>query len=206
MNTDSLKTSCLLLCVILTSCVSTSIFSTPWSDNVARDSYGTKGSHPALNDGKLDTIATTNAEHRERIFTLTFPEEKPVRKIVIHNQNLFWFDIESWNAQKNTWETVHIIRDRRDAQSRDPHRGQREAQNQRAQPRYVIDRLNFKTSIIRINVARTVDDDVVPKPVAEPNDIILNRVILTAGPHFRVLVPSQAEIREIEVYHLQSAS
>ena len=161
---------------------------TPWSKNIALARYGTKANAPALNGGKLETVASVNPKNKERIFALSFPEVTPVRKIVIHNENLFRFDVEYWDIKAAGWETIDSIRQRRDIG------------NKRAQPKYIFD---------RINVSRIADDDAVPKPIPGPNDKILDRVTQTEGgwyyPHFRVVTPSQAKVREIEVYHLQSS-
>jgi hypothetical protein len=168
------------------------MLSTPWSKNFALATYGAEGNHPALNDGKLDPIAVTEAKN-ERVFTLKFPAVKPVRKIIIHNGNLFWFYVDYWDTEALEWKTVHSVRQRRDIG------------NQNAQPRYVIDRLNFQTNMIRINVSRTVDDQIITKPIAERGDKIVDRRMTLAGayyPHYRVVKPARAQIREIEVYHL----
>ena len=81
--------------------------------------------------------------------------------------------------------------------------------DQRAQPKFVIDRLNFKTDTIRIKVSRTVDDRVISKPIAalHPDDMpIVDHIRRTIGgryvEYFRVIAPSLAAVNEIEVYHL----
>ena len=75
----------------------------------------------------------------------------------------------------------------------------------RTQTQYLVDRLNVETNMIRIDVSRTVDDDIVPKPIPEPGDKVVNRK-LTVGrlyiPHFRVIDQAPAKIREVEVYQL----
>ena len=78
----------------------------------------------------------------------------PVRKIIIHNVNLFWFHVDYWDLDEFEWKTVHSVR-----QLRDIGKG-------RAQSEIVVDRLNCRTNSIRINVSRTVDDNVVTKGVA----------------------------------------
>lgn len=182
----------LLVCISLFGCVLPSALSTPWSENVALATYGTEGSHPALNDGKLETVAAIPAKN-ERIFMLKFPAVKPVRKIVIYNGNLYWFGVDYWDTNALEWKTFHSARQRRDIK------------NQNAQSEFVLDRLNFQTNMLRITVSRTVDDFVITKPVAERGDKILDRQLTIGGvylPHYRILQPAWAQIREIEVYHL----
>ena len=187
---------CVLLfaCISLSGCVWSSLLSNSWSENIALASYGSKANHPALNDGKLETVAAVAAKN-ERIFTLKFPEIKPVRKIVIHNGNLFWFYVDYWDIDDLEWKTLHSVRQLRDIG------------DGRAPSEIVIDRLDCQTNMLRINVSRTVDDHIVTKAIAEPGDKIVNRGHTLAGayhPHFRVIQPAWAQVREIEVYHLAS--
>ncbi|MCZ6676924.1 MAG: hypothetical protein O7E52_06715 [Candidatus Poribacteria bacterium] len=177
----------LLIYMSLAGCTS---LSTQWSENFALTTYGTKANHPALNDGNLETIAAV-VPRNERIFTLKFPEAKSVRKIVIHNGNLFRFKVDYWDNDAFAWKTIYSVRQRRDIGAH------------RAQATYVLDRLNFKTSMLRINVSRTVDDDVIPKLVREPGDRVLTRRMDVNGVYYyRVMNPAWAQIREIEVYQL----
>lgn len=181
-------------CISLSGCAWTSLLSNSWSENFALASHGSKANHPALNDGKLDTIAAIAAKN-ERIFTLKFPEVKPVRKIIIHNGNLFWFQVDYWDLDDFEWKTVHSVRQLRDIGK------------SRAPSAIVIDRLNCRTNTIRINVSRTVDDHVVTKVLLAPGDKVVDRRTTLAGayyPHFRVIQPAWAQVREIEVYHLAS--
>ena len=186
----------LLACVTLSGCVWSSVLSTEWSENIALTSFGTQATHPALNDGKRDTIATARLMNRERVFEIKFDSIRPVRRIIIHNHNLFRFDVDYRDTKTTelTWKNAHSVRQRRGVG------------DQRAQPKFVIDRLNFKTDIVRIKVTRTVDDRVISKPVADPGDMIVDHIRRTVGgryvEYFRVIAPSIAEVNEIEVYHL----
>ena len=181
-------------CFSLYGCVWSSLLSNSWSENFALASYGSKANHPALNDGRLDTVAAVAAKN-ERIFTLKFPEVKSVRKIIIHNGNLFWFHVDYWDLDDFEWKTVHSVRQLRDIGE------------SRVSAEIVIDRLNCRTNTIRINVSRTVDDTVVTKVLLAPGDKVVDRRTTLAGayyPHFRVIQPALAHVREIEVYHLAS--
>ena len=101
--------------------------------------------------------------------------------------------MEYLNPDTGEWKSFHSVIQRRNLEGK------------RAQANYVIDRLNFHTQMIRINVSRTVDDIIVNKFTRDPGDKIVNQRNVLAGhyiPHFRVVRPSVAQIREIEVYHL----
>lgn len=186
----------LLACTTLSGCFWASVLSTDWSENIALTSFGTQATHPALNDGKRDTIATAPLRNKERVFIIKFDSIKPVRRIVIHNYNLFRFDVEYRDTKtaEPAWKHAHAVRQRRGVK------------DQRAQPKFVIDRLNFETDVIRIKVTRTVDDRVISKPIPDPDDMIVDHIRRTIGgryvEYFRVIAPSIAAVNEIEVYHL----
>lgn len=186
-------TICLLfLCLSLNACRLAGVLSTQYSENIAQSTYGTEANHPGLNDGNLETIATIPAKN-ERYFVIRFAEVKPVRKIIVHNGNLFRFKMEYLNPETDEWEIFHSVVQRRNLQGKS------------AQGMYVFDRLNFNTQMIRITVTRTVDDIVVNKIEPEPGDRIVNQrqtIFDQYHPHYRVIRPSIAQIREIEVYHL----
>ena len=185
--------SCLLcLCLHLNACRVAQLLSTQYSANIASATYGTEANHPGMNDGNLKTLATLPAEN-DRNFIIRFTDVHPVRKIVIHNGNLFRFEMEYLSEETGDWETFDTVIQRRNVG------------DERAQAEFVFDRLNFQTKMIRIVVTRTVDDAVVNKIIAEPGDKVVNQRTTLAGqyyPHFRVIEPSVAQIREIEVYHL----
>ena len=172
------------------------VLSTEWSENFALSTRGAEATHPALNDGTLDTVGVAWMKDKKRVFALKFPTVKPVRKIVIHNDNLFRFDVEYWDAEAWEWKRVHEVRQKRNIKTG------------RAQPIYIIDRLNFETKMIRIMISRTVDDRVVSKPTVGPNDKVVNMIRDNiAGryvEYYRVLEPAEARVREIEVYHYVS--
>lgn len=180
------------VCLYLNACRLAHVLSTEYSENIAGASYGTEANHPGLNDGNTETLATLPAAN-ERNFIIRFEDVHPVRKIVIHNGNLFRFEMEYLSPDTGEWKSFHSVIQRRNLEGK------------RAQATYVIDRLNFHTQMIRINVSRTVDDIIVNKFTRDPGDKIVNQRNVLAGhyiPHFRVVRPSVAQIREIEVYHL----
>ena len=184
---------CLLfICLNISACKLAAILSTQYSENIAHTNYGTEANHPGLNDGNFETVATVPAKN-SRYFIIRFAEVQPVRKIVIHNENLFRFQMDYLNPDTGEWETFDSVVQRRNLKGK------------RAQSMFVFDRLNFRTQMIRITVTRTVDDIVVNKFATDPGDKVLSQRQTIAGqyaPHYRVIRPSIAQIREIEVYHL----
>lgn len=188
---------CLLLgCLHFSACRVAQVLSTQYSQNIAQATYGTESNHPGMNDGNLQTLATLPATN-ERNFIIRFAEIHPVRKIVVHNGNLFRFEMQYLDSETEKWETFDTIIQRRNVGE------------ERAQAQFVFDRLNFQTRMIRIAVTRTVDDVIINKVVTEPGDRVVDRRTTLAGfyyPHYRVMQPAIAQIREIEVYHLAKNS
>jgi hypothetical protein len=185
----------LVVCVSLSAgCVWAPMLSNQWGENFALASYGAAANAPAINDGNLDTVGVVRSVEGERVFTLKFNEVKPVNKIIIHNKNLYRFNVDYLNPETGEWVTFHEVRQRRDIGK------------ERYQAKYEIDRLNFQTNAIRIFVLRTVDDSVTSTGSVNPDDKVMNQVRGSHGgryvEYYRVLNPSAASIREIEVYHL----
>ncbi|MCH8294776.1 hypothetical protein IH992_27130 [Candidatus Poribacteria bacterium] len=187
----------LVICVSLSGCLiaeNLSGLSNQWSENFALSPYGTVANHPSLNDGNLETVGVIHPVDGERVLTLKFERIKQVHKIVIHNDNLFRFNVDYLDAKTQEWKTIHEVRQRRNIGK------------ERTNTKYVIDRLNFKTDTIRINVLRTVDDRVVSRATIGEHDRVVNRVRGRLGgryvEEFHILSPSMASVREIEVYHL----
>jgi hypothetical protein len=170
------------------------ILTTNWSENYALDANGGKSETPAINDGKIDTIAFSSAQ-RPRHLIVQLAEPKDIRKVVIYNYNLFYFDLQYWHNDKMEWKTFKTVRQRRDAQGVD---------SKMVQPKYEFGRLSFTTDKIRIDVTRTVDDDVVSKDRPSQDDIVVNRIrkfiLGRFVEYYRVLVEKPAGVREIEVY------
>ena len=185
--------TCLLVfCITMNACRLAEVLSTQYSENIAQANFGSEANHPGLNDGNIETIATIPASN-ERYFIVRFADVKPVRKIIVHNGNLFRFKMEYLNPESDQWEIFHSVIQRRNLQGKS------------AQGMYVFDRLNFQTQMIRITVTRTVDDIVINKLEPDAGDKILDQrqtMFDQYLPHYRVVRPSIAQVREIEVYHL----
>jgi hypothetical protein len=172
----------------------TPILTTNWSENYALDANGGKSETPVVNDGKLDTVAFSSAE-RPRHFIIQFAEPKTIRRIVIHNYNLFYFELQYWDNSKMEWKTFQTVLQRRDVKGVD---------SKTIQPEYEFGRFSFMTDKIRINVIRTVDDDIVSKDNPAQGDIVVDRIrkfiMGRFVEYYRVLVEKPAGVREIEVY------
>ncbi|MBC8233880.1 hypothetical protein H8E77_30395 [bacterium] len=175
-------------------CMWATILTTNWSENYALDANGGKSETSAINDGKINTVAYSSAK-RPRHFIVQLTEPKKIRKIVIHNHNLFYFELQYWDSNNMEWKTSQTVRQRRDAKGVD---------SKMIQPKYEFGRLSFMTDKIRINVTRTVDDDIVSKERPTQDDIVVNRIRdIVMGrfvEYYRVLVENTAGVREIEVY------
>ena len=170
------------------------MLSSELSENFALAPYGTIAEPPSINDGNLDTIGVVQPVNGERAFTLKFDSVKPVNRIIIHNKNLYRFNLDYLHPETGEWVTFHEVRQRRDIGK------------ERYQAKYVIERLNFQTNALRIYVTRTVDDTVASRRTVSPTDKVVNRERGTTQggrfvEYYRVLEPSLASIREIEVYH-----
>ena len=180
--------------LLTSSCMWAPILTTNWSVNYALDTNGGRSETPAINDGKLDTVGYSSAK-RPRHFIVQLAEPKKIRKIVIHNYNLFYFELQYWDSSNMEWKTFQTVRQRRDAKGVD---------SKMIQPKFEFGRLNFMTDKIRISVTRTVDDDIVSKERPSQDDIIINRirkfVMGRFVEYYRVLVEKSAGVREIEVY------
>lgn len=146
-----------------------------------------------LNDDNLKTVAKVPAADT-RQFAIRFAEPKHVRKIVIHNHNLYRFNIEYFDTRLQKWKTLESVQQRRNI----------EGISRRIQKKYVFKDLNFLASKLRIDVSRTVDDRVVSKTSVEPDEHIINierQNTLRGGyrEYYRVLKKSPASLREIEI-------
>ncbi|MDP6594484.1 MAG: hypothetical protein QGI86_01080 [Candidatus Poribacteria bacterium] len=183
----------MILPIFLMGCLAS--LSTQWSDNLmlAPDLEVTD---QRLVDGNLETVAIAlpPQKNKDRAFVIKFPQPQSIRRLIIHNQNLLMFSLEYLEPKTNKWEIAHSVRSRNFDR------------NGHLQTKFVIDRLRFTSSMIRIKVNRTIDDRIVTKTVVNPDDHVINVIKRTfAGRYakfFRVLAPSLAAIREVEAYKL----
>ena len=186
--------ACLMvLLIFLMGCLAS--LSTQWSDKLMLEP-DLEVTDQRLVDGNLETVAIAlpPQKNKDRSFVIKFPQPQSIRRLIIHNQNLLMFSLEYLEPKTNKWEIAHSVRSRNFDRSG------------HLQTKFVIDRLRFTSSMIRIKVNRTIDDRVVTKTVVNPNDHVVNVIKRTfAGRYakfFRVLAPSPAAIREVEAYKL----
>ena len=138
MKRITVSIGCLVaICLHLNACRVAQVLSTQYSQNIASATYGTEANHPGVNDGNLETLATLPAQN-ERNFIIRFADVHPVRKIVIHNGNLFRFAMDYLSEETGEWETFDTVIQRRNVG------------DERAQAEFVFDRLNFRTKMIRV--------------------------------------------------------
>ncbi len=171
-----------------------SFITTEWSENYALSSLGSEASHPALNDGNVETVGETPVKARPRELTILLPEPRRIRRILITNDNLYYFSIDYWDASREQWRTLKQVWQRRDVEGRD----------RVVQPIFEVTRVNFETDRIRLRVTRTVDDIIVSKVVPAPDDKIVDRIRkVVAGSwveYYRVWIESPARVREIQLF------
>ena len=186
--------ACLMvLLIFLMGCLAS--LSTQWSDNLMLEP-DVEVTDQRLVDGNLETVAIAlrPQKNKDRAFVIKFPQPQSIRRLIIHNQNLLMFSLEYLEPKTNKWEIAHTVRSRNFDRSG------------HLQTKFVIARLRFTSSMIRIKVNRTIDDRIVTKTVVNPDDHVVNVIKRTfAGRYakfFRVLAPSPAAIREVEAYKL----
>ena len=179
----------LIAALIFSGCNLSSILSSVPYENYA---LFAEANQAELCDGNLKTIARV-PDSDTRQFTIKFVDPKHIRKIVIHNHNLYWFKIEYWNERLQKWKTLESIQQRRNI----------EGISRRIQKKYEFKNLNFLTDKLRIDVSRTVDDRVVSKTSVKPDEHIVNvrrSTLHGYREYYRVLKRSPASLREIEIY------
>ncbi|MCD6507546.1 hypothetical protein J7M22_13100 [Candidatus Poribacteria bacterium] len=185
----------ILLALAFSGCFWTRLLIGPnWSENYALQSAGATASPPAINDGKYDTYGVVQPGDKPRIFTITLPRPREIRRIVIYNGNLYWFDIKFWDDRLKTWRTAVAVRRRK------------KSVFQGAQEKYDFRQVKFTTDKILIYVRRTVNDGVVEKVNPRPGDKVIGRafkrIFDTPIQVYRILVEKPAYVREVELYGL----
>ncbi|HID57498.1 TPA: hypothetical protein EYP37_13265 [Candidatus Poribacteria bacterium] len=185
----------LLLTLSFAGCYWTKLLVGPnWSENYALQSAGATASVPAINDGKYDTYGVVQPGDKPRTFTITLPRPREIRRIVIYNGNLYWFDIKFWDDRSKTWRTAVVVRRRK----RSAFRG--------AQEKYDFRQVRFTTDKILIYVRKTVNDGVIERVNPRPGDKVIGRtfkrIFDTPIQVYRILVEKPAYVREVELYGL----
>ncbi len=173
-----------------------SLVHTEWSENYALSELGAAANHPYLNDGKFSTVAETRPKE-PREFILQFPEVKRIRRIKIENDNLHRFRVDYWDPQREMWENLETVRQRRHV----------EGIARQIQPRFDIRNINIQTDRLRVTASRTADDIIITKLAPEPGDIIIDyHRDIVAGrliEYYRIIIESPARLREIQAFGIQ---
>ena len=169
------------------------------SENYMLAAYGTEASHPELNDGDLKTWGITRPPKRD--YTVIFPEERKIDRIVVYSGNVLGYQLLCWDSEVKKWKTIGGL---------DTVRGSQRVEskyNQLQVPQFVH-RVNCKTSKITLRVLKAKSDGVTVVRLPGKNDKVLNHRIDYIGTGRRrvrldvydVYRQGNAMIREIEAY------
>jgi hypothetical protein len=165
-----------------------------WSENYALQSAGATASDPAINDGKYDTYGVAQPGDKPRTFMITLSKPREIRRIVLYNGNLYWFDIKFWDSRTTSWKTAVAVRRRK------------KSSLSGIQGKYDFRRLRFTTDRLLIYVRRTVNDGVIERVNPRPGDKVIGRSFKKIFDYpiqvYRILIEKPAFLREIEVYGL----
>jgi hypothetical protein len=191
----------LLITLLTVGCGSkfSSLLSESWSENHALAAYGAEASHPRINDGDMKTWGVAQPPDRE--YTITFPEERKINRIVIYSRNVTAYHLLCWDRKADKWKRVAVL-------------GSAKGRQRVYSDRYRLDiprfdhRINFKTDKIRLQVTRAESDGIVTTRTPGKNDRILNHKIEYVGTGrnrirvdlYDVYMQGPAAIREIEAY------
>ncbi len=191
----------LLIPLLVAGCGSkfSSLLSVSLSENHVLAVHGAEVSHPELNDGDLKTWGITRPP--KRIYTVTFPEEKQIDRIVVYSGNVVSYQLACWNSETGEWEIVGGI---------DSIRGGKRVtagRNQLKVPQF-IHRINCRTDKIRLRVLKAKSDGVVTTRTPPKDAKILNQRVDYLGTGRRrvridlydIYKRGNAMIREIEAY------
>lgn len=176
-----------------------SLLSESWSENYALAVHDAKVSHPELNDGDMKTWGITRPP--DRTYTITLPERKVIRRIVIYSGNVVTYKLSCWDAEAGKWELVGTI-------------GSTDRRQRVYSDKYLLNiprfdhRMDFETDRIKLSVDRAKSDGIVMTRTPAKDDRILNHRIEYSGTGrhrkridiYSVYTLGQAAIREIEVY------
>jgi len=183
---------------ILVSCSSkfSSVLTESWSENHALTA---KASLPEINDGDMSTIGSTKTPNR--VYTMEFPEDKMVNRVVIYNKNVLAYQLLYWDKKDGDWKVGYVM---------DVTSGKKQVRsdlNSLEIPQF-DNRVKFTTNKIMIRVTRATSDGFAITRNPGKNDRIFNHKIEYIGQGrnrvrvdiYQIYVYGIASIREIEVY------
>jgi hypothetical protein len=193
----------LLIALLAVGCASkfSSFLTESWSENYALAVYDTKASHIEINDGDKKTWGVTRPP--DRVYTITFPEEKEIDRIVVYSGNVIAYRLFCWDKEMSRWELAGALGSTKGRQKAHSDRHQLEI------PQFAH-RINidFKTDKIRLQVTRAESDGIAMTRTPGKNDRILNQKVEFVDTNrgrmridlYEVFVEGEAMIREIEAY------
>ena len=195
----------LMLLILIASLVAgcgprfSSLLSESLSENYALAAYGAEASHQELNDGDMKTWGITRPP--KRVYTITFPEEKQIDRIVVYSGNVVGYQISCWNSDTGEWKIVGGVDSLRGSQRVSAE------QRQLQVPRFAH-RVNCRTDKIRLRVTKAKSDGVVTTRTPGKDAKILNHRVDYLGTGRRrvridlydIYKKGKAMIREIEAY------
>jgi hypothetical protein len=191
----------LLVVLLAVGCSSkfSSLLSESWSENYALAACGADASHPEINDGDMKTWGITRPP--DRMYNITFPEEKEVSRIVIYSGNVVGYQLLSWDKEAGKWR---FVGDESNARVRKIVSYER----LRSETLQFDHRVKLRTDKIKLQVQRAKSDGIVTTRTPSKNDRIINQRTETIGEGrstirltlYDIFVQGPASIREIEVY------
>jgi len=176
-----------------------SLLSESWSENYALAAYGAEASHHEINDGDMKTWGITRPPDRK--YTITFPEERKLDKILIYSGNVVAYQLFFWDRKADKWKPMG-----------DSGRARVKKlvsyERLRSEMFQFDHRVNVRTDRIRLRVQRARSDGIVTTRTPGKNDRIVNRRSETIGTGrnridftlYDIFVEGPASIREIEAY------
>ncbi len=201
------KKSCILLALLIlivplmAGCGSrfSSLLTESLSENHALAAYGAEVSHPEINDGDIKTWGVTRPP--KRIYTVAFPEEKQIDRIVVYSGNVVAYQLSCWNSETSEWKVIGGIDSIRGSQRVNTGQSQLQA------PKF-IHRVKCRTNKIRLRVLKAKSDGVVTTRTPPKDAKILNQRVDYLGTGRRrvridlydIYKQGNAMIREIEAY------
>jgi hypothetical protein len=176
-----------------------SFLSESWSENYALAAYGAEASQPELNDGNIKTWGVTRPPDRE--YTITFPEEKKLDKILIYSGNVLAYQLFFWDKKADKWRPLGDSGSARVKKLVS-------YEQLRSEMRQFDHRVNLRTDKIRLLVKRARSDGIVTTRKPGKDARIVNHRSETIGTGrnriritlYDIFVQGPASIREIEAY------
>lgn len=176
-----------------------SLLSESWGENHALAVYDVESSHPEINDGDMTTWGITKPP--DRVYTISFPEEKKINRILVYSGNVIIYQLFCWDRKVDKWKLIGNSKSAR----------RRKLVNYERLKFEMLQfdhRVNFKTDKIKLQVQRATSDKVVTTRSPDKDDRILDRRVEYLGTGrsrtqitlYDVFEWGPAAIREIEVY------